>query len=346
MTVKNPTDRNRARLRIPTDPNPLSMIVNCVGYADGRKLPDIPLEQIPALQEQPDTFVWLGLREPGQALMEQVQALFGLHELAAEDAHHAHQRPKVELYGDGLFIVLRTVQIQDGQIDFGETHLFVGPRYLVSVRHGASLSYAAVRARCESHPDLLRKGPGFVLYAILDFVVDNYFPTLDELDDIVENVEERFFKGDFHQNDISRLYDLKRKLAEVRRAAAPMVEVCNYLQTDVFARQIPDDIRPYFRDVHDHALRINEAVDSLRETLGMTLQISLSLSGARQNEATKRLAGWGAMLAVPTMVFSVYGMNFAVMPELQWWYGYPTVMGGVAVVCLLLYRSLKKAGWL
>ncbi|HAS82119.1 MAG TPA: magnesium transporter [Verrucomicrobia bacterium] len=322
------------------------MIVNCVAYADGHKLPDIPLEQIPALQEQPDTFVWLGLREPDQALMAQVQALFGLHELAAEDAHHAHQRPKVELYGDGLFIALRTVQIQEGQIDFGETHLFVGPRYLVSVRHGASLSYAAVRARCESHPDLLRKGPGFVLYAILDFVVDNYFPTLDELDDIVESVEERFFKGDFQQDDISRLYDLKRKLAEVRRAAAPMVEVCNYLQTDVFACQIPEDIRPYFRDVHDHALRINEAVDSLRETLGMTLQISLSLSGTRQNEATKRLAGWAAMLAVPTMVFSVYGMNFAVMPELQWRYGYPIVMGSVAVVCLFLYRSLKKAGWL
>jgi len=185
-----------------------------------------------------------------------------------------------------------------------------------------------------------------VLYAILDFVVDNYFPTLDELDDIVESVEERFFKGDFQQDDISRLYDLKRKLAEVRRAAAPMVEVCNYLQTDVFACQIPEDIRPYFRDVHDHALRINEAVDSLRETLGMTLQISLSLSGTRQNEATKRLAGWAAMLAVPTMVFSVYGMNFAVMPELQWRYGYPIVMGSVAVVCLFLYRSLKKAGWL
>lgn len=322
------------------------MIVNYNAYVDGYQLPDITLEQIPALREQPDTFVWLGLREPDQELMARVQELFGLHELATEDAHHAHQRPKAELYGDCLFIVLRTVHMQDGQIHLGETHLFVGPRYLVSVRHGASLSYAVVRTRCESHPDLLRKGPGFALYAVLDFVVDNYFPTIDELEDIVEEVEERFFKGDFRQDDINRLYDLKRKLAELRRAAAPMVEVCNYLLTDVFTRLIPDDIRPYFRDVHDHALRINEAVDSLRETLAMTLQISLSLSGARQNEATKRLAGWGALLAIPTMVFSIYGMNFAVMPELQWAYGYPTVMGGVAVVCLLLYRSLKKAGWL
>ncbi len=322
------------------------MIVNCTAYMDGRKLPDMSLEHIPSLREQPGAFVWLGLREPDEALMGQVQDLFGLHELAAEDAHHAHQRPKVELYGDGLFIVLRTVQMQDGQIDFGETHLFVGPRYLVSVRHGASLSYAAVRARCESHPDLLRKGPGFALYAVLDFVVDNYFPTLDAVEDIVEELEERFFKGDLHQDDLSRLYDLKRKLAELRRAAAPLVEVCNYLLTDVFTGLISDDIRPYFRDVHDHALRINEAVDSLRETLGMTLQISLSLSGARQNEATKRLAGWGALLAIPTMVFSVYGMNFSVMPELQWQYGYPAVMGGVAVTCLVLYRYLKKAGWL
>lgn len=322
------------------------MIVNCVAYRDGCKLPDVALEHIPALREQPDTFVWLGLREPDQELMARVQALFGLHELAAEDAHRAHQRPKVELYGDCLFVALRTVQMQGGQMHFGETHLFVGPRYLVSVRHGASLPYASVRARCESHPELLRKGPGFVLYAVLDFVVDNYFPTIDDLEDIVEGVEERFFKGDFSQDDIGHLYELKRKLVELRRAAAPLVEVCNYLLTDVFTRQVPDDIRPYFRDVHDHALRINEAVDTLRETLAMTLQISLSLSGARQNEATKRLAGWGALLAIPTMVFSIYGMNFSMMPELHWPYGYPAVMGGVSVICLLLYRSLKKAGWL
>ncbi len=322
------------------------MIVHCVAYADGYPLPDMTLEQIPLLREQADTFVWLELREPDQALVARVQALFGFHELAAEDTHRAHQRPKVELYGDGLFVALRTVQMQEGQMDFGETHLFVGPGYLVTVRHGASLPYTAVRARCESHPDLLRKGPGFVLYAVLDFVVDNYFPTLDDLEDIVEEMEERFFRGDFSQDDIGHLYDLKRKLVELRRAAAPLAEVCNYLLTDVFTPQVPDDIRPYFRDVHDHALRINEAVDTLRETLAMTLQISLSLSAAHQNEATKRLAGWGALLAIPTMVFSIYGMNFAVMPELRWPYGYPVLMGSVALVCSLLYRSLKKAGWL
>jgi len=322
------------------------MIVNCTAYADGCKLPNITLEDIPALRDRPDAFVWLGLREPDEELMARVQTLFGLHELAAEDAHHAHQRPKVEVYGDCLFVVLRTVQMEEGRIDFGETHLFVGPRYLVSVRHGASLPYTTVRARCESNPRLLGKGPGFVLYAILDFVVDHYFPILDGLEDTVEDLEERFFKGDFTQSDIGRLYELKRELVELRRAAAPLVEVCNYLLTDVFTTHIPDDIRPYFRDVYDHALRINETVDTIRETLTIALQISLSLSATHQNEATKKLAGWGALLAIPTMVFSIYGMNFAVMPELRWAYGYPAVMGGVAVVCLALYRYLKKAGWL
>jgi magnesium transporter len=322
------------------------MIVNCVAYAGGCKLPDITLEDIPALRGRPDTFVWLGLREPDEELMARVQTLFGLHELAAEDAHHAHQRPKVEVYGDCLFVVLRTVQMEEDRIDFGETHLFVGPRYLVSVRHGASLPYTTVRARCESNPRLLGKGSGFVLYAILDFVVDHYFPILDGLEDTVEDLEERFFKGDFTQSDIGRLYELKRELVELRRAAAPLVEVCNYLLTDVFTTHIPDDIRPYFRDVYDHALRINETVDTIRETLTIALQISLSLSATHQNEATKKLAGWGALLAIPTVVFSIYGMNFAVMPELRWAYGYPAVMGGVAVVCLALYRYLKKAGWL
>lgn len=322
------------------------MIVNCTAYADGRKLPGITLEDIRAIRERADAFVWLGLLEPDEEMMARVKELFGLHELAAEDAHHAHQRPKVELYGDCLFVVLRTAQASDGKVNFGETHLFVGPRYLVSVRHGASLPYAPVRDRCESNERLLSKGPGFVLYAILDFVVDNYFPILNTVEDAVEELEERFFKGDFDQSDIGRLYELKRDLVELRRAAAPLTEVCNYLLTDVFNSHISDDIRPYFRDVHDHALRINETVDTIRETLALALQISLSLGATRQNEATKRLAGWGALLATPTMVFSIYGMNFARMPELQWPYGYPVLMGAVLIICLLLYRYLKKSGWL
>lgn len=323
------------------------MIVNCTAYVDGHKLDSITLEEIPAIRQRPDAFVWLGLFEPDEAMMAQVQQLFDLHELAAEDAHHAHQRPKVEFYGDCLFVVLRTAQAKDGKIDFGETHLFVGPRYLVSVRHGASLPYIPVRTRCENSPNLLRKGPGFVLYAILDFVVDEYFPILNDIEDAVETLEERFFKGDFSQDDISGLYAFKRDLVELRQAVGPLVEVCNYLLTDVFNAHVPDDIRPYFRDVYDHTLRIKESVDTVRETLALALQISLSLGAARQNDATKRLAGWGALLAAPTMIFSIYGMNFkGWFPELEWHYGYPIVMGSVAVGCLLLYAKLKKSGWL
>lgn len=322
------------------------MIVNCTVYIDGHKLDNIPLEDIPKIRERPDAFVWLGLFEPDESLMARVQVLFGLHDLAAEDAHHAHQRPKVELYEDCLFVVLRTAQASDGKIDFGETHLFAGPRYLVSVRHGASLPYAPVRARCERSPNLLRKGPGFVLYAILDFVVDEYFPILNGIEDGVEELEEHFFKGDFDEGDIGRLYEYKRDLAGLRRAAGPLVEVCNYLLTDVFNAYVSDDIRPYFRDVYDHTLRITETIDAIRETLALALQISLSLGAARQNDATKRLAGWGALLAIPTMVFSIYGMNFAHMPELQWPYSYPTLMGTVLVGCWLLYRKLKTTGWL
>ena len=324
-----------------------TMIVNCVAYAEGRKLSDLTLENIPALLQDPaDAFVWLELREPDEALMGRIQALFGLHELAAEDAHRAHQRPKAERYGDCLFVALRTAQLRDGQVDFGETHLFIGPHYLVSVRHGASLPYAPVRTRCEGNPKLLATGPGFVLYAILDFVVDQYFPILDGVEDTVEQLEERFFKGDFSPEDTNLLYELKRDLVGLRRAVAPLVEVSNYLLTDAFASHISSEIRIYLRDVCDHALRINETVDTLRETLMMTLQISLSLSATRQNEATKKLAGWGALLAIPTMVFSIYGMNFKLMPELNWPYGYPALMGGVAMICLLLYRSLQKSGWL
>ena len=324
-----------------------AMIVNCVAYAEGRKLSELTLADIPALLQDPaDAFVWLGLCEPDEKLMAHIQALFGLHELAAEDAHRAHQRPKAERYGDCLFVALRTAQLRDGQVDFGETHLFIGPHYLVSVRHGASLPYAPVRTRCENNPKLLATGPGFVLYAILDFVVDQYFPILDGVEDTVEQLEERFFKGDFSPEDTSLLYELKRDLVGLRRAVAPLVEVANYLLTDAFASHISSEIRIYLRDVCDHALRINETVDTLRETLVMTLQISLSLSATRQNEATKKLAGWGALLAIPTMVFSIYGMNFKLMPELNWPYGYPVLMGGVALICLLLYRYLKKSGWL
>ena len=273
------------------------------------------------------------------------QAEFGLHDLAVEDAGRAHQRPKVEEYGASLFLVLRTAQLHDGKIDFGETDVFVGARYVVTVRHGASLPYTDVRARCESTPGLLRKGPGFVLYAIMDFVVDNYFPIVDTLEDELEQLEEEIFGGRFNEGTTERIYDLKRDLVALKRAVSPLVEVCNRLvRFDVGL--IPEDTRLYFRDVYDHVIRINESIDNLRELLTTALEANLSLISVRQNEVMKQLAAWAAILAVPTMIAGIYGMNFEVMPELHWHYGYPLVLALTAGACGFVYSRFKRAGWL
>jgi len=323
----------------------MNMIVNCVAYAHGRRVREIALEEISAILEQEDTFVWLGLHEPDENLLQQVQQQFQLHDLAVEDAHAAHQRPKVEVYGDSLFVVLRTAQLQEGRICFGETHIFLGLRYLVTVRHGASLPYTGVRARCERTPELLSLGPGFALYTIMDFVGDNYFPILDGLEEVVTTLEEDIVKAPLNQAATERIYEIKRDLAYLRRAVAPLVEVCEQLM-ELRLPQIPVGTYPYFRDVHDHLLRINESIDTLREMLTTALQVSVSLASVSQNEVTKRLAGWGAILAVPTMIFSIYGMNFEFMPELRWRYSYAVVIGIVIMFCLLLYRHLKKVKWL
>src|SRR5262249_51268420 len=233
------------------------------------------------------------------------------------DALCAHQRPKIEEYGDSIFVVLRTANLDNGQIALGETHIFVSPRYVVSVRHGPSLSYAEVRARCQRTPQLLRKGPGFVLYAIMDFVVDHYFPIIDELEDKLEGLEEAIFAGGLNRESTEDIYQLKRELVAAKRAVAPLIEVCNRLvRFDVGL--IPEDVRLYFRDVYDHVMRINETVDTLRELLTTALEANLSLISIGQNEVTKKLAAWAAILAVPTAIAGIYGMNFEFMPELHW----------------------------
>ena len=322
-------------------------IVNCAAYADGRRVADVKIEDISEVLKQADRFVWIGLHEPDADLLKQVQREFGLHDLAVEDALRAHQRPKLELYGDSLFIVLRTAQLnrEARRIDFGETHFFVGARYLVSVRHGASLSYVDVRTRCEATPQLLTKGPGFALYALMDFIVDQYFPIVDALEGELEAVEETIFGETLSRATASRIYELKRDLLEIKRAVSPLVDICNRLMRfDV--PLIPDDTRLYFRDVYDHAIRINEMVDTLRELLTTALEANLSLIAVSQNEAMKKLAAWAAIIAVPTMVAGVYGMNFRHMPELDWLYGYPAVMAATLGICGALYIGFRRSGWL
>jgi magnesium transporter len=325
----------------------MSGVVNCAAYADGRRVADVPIADISEVLKQPGRFIWIGLHEPEEALLRQVQEEFGLHDLAIEDALAAHQRPKIERYGESLFVVLRTAQRnrQTARIDFGETHLFVGPSYVVSVRHGASLPYVDVRARCESTPSLLVKGPGFVLYAIMDFIVDQYFPLVDALEEALEGLEEEIFGETLNRETTARIYQLKRDLLELKRAVSPLVDICNRLMR-FDLELIPEDTRPYIRDVYDHAIRINEMVDTLRELLTSALEANLSLVSVAQTEHTKKLAAWAAIIAVPTMIAGIYGMNFEMMPELKWIYGYPFVMGIMVVACGYLYVHFKRSGWL
>jgi magnesium transporter len=322
-------------------------VVACVAYAEGRRVRDVAIPDISEALKEAGVFVWVGLHDPSPDLLQQIQKEFGLHDLAVEDAQVAHQRPKLEQYGDSVFVVLRPAILTSDQqrIELGETHLFLGPRYIVSIRHGDTPGYAAVRTRCESTPALLAKGPGFVLYAVMDFIVDHYFPVLDTLGDQLERLEEEIFSETFDRKTVQRIYDLKRNLVEVKRAVSPLVDVCNRLvRFDM--PLIPEDTRPYFRDVYDHAIRINEHVDTLRELLTGALEAHLSLTAVSQNDAMKKLAGWAAIIGVPTMVAGVYGMNFKFMPELEWRYSYPVVMAGMAVVCVYLYYRFKRSGWL
>jgi magnesium transporter len=322
-------------------------VVACVAYAEGRRVRDVEIPDISEALKEPGVFVWIGLHDPSPELLQEIQNEFGLHDLAVEDAHVAHQRPKLEQYGDSIFVVLRPAILTPDQqrIELGETHLFVGPRYVVSIRHGATPSYSAVRTRCESTPALLAKGPGFVLYAVMDFIVDQYFPGVDAMDDQLDHLEDEIFSETFDRKTVERIYDLRRNLLEVKRAVSPLVDVCNRLMR-FDLRLIPEDTRPYFRDVYDHAIRINELVDTLRELLTGALEAHLSLTAVAQNDAMKKLAGWAAIIGVPTMVAGVYGMNFKFMPELEWHYGYPMILAGIAAVCAYLYYRFKRSGWL
>jgi magnesium transporter len=322
-------------------------VVACAAYAEGRRVRDVAIPDISEALKEAGVFVWVGLHDPSPELLQQIQKEFGLHDLAVEDAQVAHQRPKLEQYGDSVFVVLRPAILASDQerIELGETHLFLGPRYIVSIRHGDTPGYAAVRTRCESTRALLAKGPGFVLYAVMDFIVDHYFPVLDTLGDQLERLEDEIFSETFDRKTVQRIYDLKRNLVEVKRAVSPLVDVCNRLvRFDV--PLIPEDTRPYFRDIYDHAIRINEHVDTLRELLTGALEAHLSLTAVAQNDAMKKLAGWAAIIGVPTMVAGIYGMNFKFMPELEWRYSYPAVMAGMAAVCGFLYYRFKRSGWL
>jgi magnesium transporter len=321
------------------------MVVACAAYEGGRRIADLEIDQLDGFQTGPGQFLWIGLHEPDEAMLARLQKRFGLHELAVEDTRHAHQRPKLEVYGDAIFMVLHTAQLRDGHVEFGETHVFAGPGYVLSVRHGPSSSYKEVRQRCESAPKKLRKGEDFVIYSLMDFIVDNYIPVVDAIEEEIERMEESIFDKPFDRAMVERIYDFKRELLSLRRIVTPLVEITNrMMRFDV--PLIDKNTYPYFRDVHDHAIRVSETIDSLRELLTSALEANLLLASVNQNEVMKKLAGWAAILAVPTAIAGIYGMNFDNMPELRWQYGYYTVLGVTIAICGWLYWRLRRAGWL
>ena len=320
-------------------------VVNCVAYREGGRREDITLQSISDVLQEEGAFVWLGLHEPDEGLLSTLQEEFGLHDLAVEDAHHAHQRPKIEAYGDSLFIVVHTAQLVDGSIAFGETHVFLGRNYLVTVRHGASLSYQPARTRCEREPEMLSLGPSYGLYAVVDYIVDNYFPIVGSFQEQLAALEQDVFSGTFHRGTILRLYHLKRELTTLRLAVAPMQDILSQLQR-LHPQLVREEVRVYFRDVADHAARLNEASDALREMLTGAMSVNLALVTVAQGEVVRRLAGWAALVAVPTLVASWYGMNFAHMPELSQPWGYAAVAAVTGGACLAVFLALRRAHWL
>jgi magnesium transporter len=321
-------------------------IINCVAYKKGRRIADVELNKVHEVLEDANQFVWIGLHEPSENVLQRVQEEFNLHDLAIEDAHQAHQRPKVELYGDTVFLVLRTAQKhQQHHTEFGETHFFVGKNFIVSVRHGSSVAYTEVRSRCESMPELLSHGQSFVLYAVMDFIVDRYFPVVDDMESELEAIEDKIFKEKPRRETTEQIYQLKRELLEVKRAVSPLIDICNrLLRSDI--KNISIEAQPYFRDIYDHVVRINEMVDNTRELLNTALEANFSLISISQNDTSKKFAGWAAIIAVPTMVAGFWGMNFRFMPEAESEYGFYSIIFLTIVACVVLYFLFRRSGWL
>jgi magnesium transporter len=320
-------------------------VVAAAVYAKGRRVAEITPEEAGEWSRRPGHVVWIGLHEPSLQLLLTLQAAFGLHDLAIEDALKAHQRPKLEQYGDALFVVIRTAQMIEGRISFGETHLFVGRGYVVSVRHGASTSYAPVRERCEASPANLSDGEDYILYAILDFIVDNYMPVIETIQDEVEEIEDRVLAATSAQSEVARLYQLRRDLLRLRNAVVPLVDVCRRLEQPGLPG-IDASMQPLFRDISDHVVRVQEEIESLREVLDFAFEASLMTGQAQQTEITRKLAAWAAILAVPTAIAGIYGMNFEFMPELHWHYSYPFVLVVIAGICGALYAQFRRKRWL
>jgi magnesium transporter len=321
------------------------MLVNCVAYQEGRKLADITKEDISEYLKRPGCFVWVALKDPSPEELDEMREEFSLHEFAVEDARTGHPRPKIEEYGDSLFAVLQTIEPHESDLQVGEVDIFVGSNYILSVRKLSERGFADVRSRTEREPHLLQFGAAYVFYALIDKVVDRYFPVLDQLETELEAIEEQIFVKNQARSNIEALYDLKSKLMILKHAVDPLMEAVGKL----YGGRVPQicaGMGEYFRDVYDHLQRLHTTIEGIREMLATAIQVNLGMISLNETEVTKKLAGWAAIIGVPTMIAGVYGMNFKNMPELEWQWGYPASIAVMVVIDIWLYLRFRKAKWL
>jgi magnesium transporter len=322
------------------------MLINCVAYQRGNKLADIAVADIGAYLNRADCFVWVALKDAGDDELLEMQRQFGLHDLAVEDARHGHQRPKIEEYGDTVFAVMHTVEYTpNDELMVGEVCAFVGHNFVLSVRTRSTHGFLGVRERAEREPHMLRHGASFVFYALMDAVVDRYFPVIDAMEDELDTVEDQIFRAGSARQNIERLYALKRRVGVVRHAVVPLMEATGKLH----GGRVPpvcSRSQDYFRDVYDHLVRSNATLEALRETITTAIQVNLSMVTIEESETTKRLAAWAGIFAVATAFVGVWGMNFEHMPELKWQWGYPLALGLMSAVCGTMYWRFRKSGWL
>ena len=326
------------------------MLINCVAYENGVKLADLDIKEISDYLARPECFVWVALANATPEELNEMKEEFALHELAVEDARNGHQRPKIEEYGDSLFIVMHLLDFHydvDGEeeINVGEVAIFIGSNYVLSVRNNSPRNFLSVRERCEREPHLLKFGAGFVLYALMDATVDRYFPIADQLESELEEIEDQIFAKGAARANIRRLYELKNRVMQLKHAVAPLLEE----SVKLFGSRAPvvcASGREYFRDVHDHLSRINTTIDNVREMIGTAIQVNLAMVAIEESEDNKKLAAWAGIFAIATAFAGIWGMNFKFMPELEWTYGYPLALLVIALSGTLVYWRFKRAGWL
>lgn len=321
------------------------MLVNSVAYRDGKKIADVAREDISTYLDRNDCIVWVAVRDPEPHELDVLEEEFNLHPLAIEDARHGHQRPKFEEYGDSLFFVMHMIEPEGDDLRVGEVDIFVAQNYVLSVRTRSERNFQDVRARCEREPELLQHGTGYILYALLDAVVDRYFPILDDIETRLEMIEDQIFAGTSPRANIEALYGIKQDLVILKHATAPLMEAVGKL----YGGRVPQvcmGLGDYFRDVSDHLGRINQNIDAAREMVTTAISVNLSMITVQETEVTKRLAGYAALVAVPTMIAGIYGMNFDFMPELKWVWGYPLALGSMIVIDVYLFYRFRKSKWL